>query len=251
MTESSYDNLAADYHWLFTDEHVSGQTFSQLYGRALARLRPGAKVLDCACGAGFEAIALTQAGFQVSATDASEGMVAEARRRFERTGLDIPVTQCSWDALPGLFGAEFDGVVCVGNSLAHSPSPEAMVDSLRAMCSVLRPGGLLVLESRDWEHVRSARQRLEVRDRVAVRDGVRGFTVLIWTIPDRIEETHVAELVVFLERDLVVSHRLVELRFIAYTIDDLTAYLREAGFGELGRYDRSPGRYVMTARKAE
>jgi SAM-dependent methyltransferase len=251
MTPSSYDLLATDYHWLFTDEHVSGQTFLELYGRALARLRPGGKVLDCACGAGFEVISLTRAGFSVSATDASEGMVAEARRRLERGGLDLPVDRCSWEELPARFGAEFDGVFCVGNSLAHSPSPEAMVASLRAMFSVLRPAGLLVLESRDWEHLRSAGQRLEVRERVAVRDGVRGFTVLFWTIPDHIEETHVAQLVVFLEHDLVVSHRLVELRFIAYTVDDLEAHLRAAGFGELEAYDGHPGRYVMTARRPE
>jgi SAM-dependent methyltransferase len=250
MTASSYDVLATDYHWLFTDEHVSGQTFREQYGRALARLRPGGKVLDCACGAGFEVISLAQAGFSVSATDASEGMVAEARRRLERAGLDVRVGRCSWEELPGRFEAEFDGVFCVGNSLAHSPSPEAMVASLRAMFSVLRPGGVLVLESRDWERLRSAGQRLEVRERVAVRDGVRGFTVLFWTIPEHIEETHLAELVVFLEHDLVVSHRLVELRFIAYTVDDLKAQLRGAGFGELDTYDGYPGRYVMTARRS-
>lgn len=250
MSTDSYDELAAHYHWLFTDEHLSGETFFTVHGPALGRIHRGARVLDCACGAGFEAIALRRAGYEVTATDASDGMVAEARRNLAEAALEVPVSQCRWEDLPDRFGEEFDAVVCVGNSIAHSESRAGMIAALTAMHQVLVPGGFLVLESRDWERQRAERQRLEVRPRVAVRDGVRGFTVFIWTIPDDIEAPHVAELLVLLERDLTLSHRLVELRFTAYTRHDLIARLEEAGFGDIVVTPGRPGRYVVSALRA-
>lgn len=246
MTEGSYDDLATDYHWLFTDEHVSGATFFTIHASALERIRPGGRVLDCACGAGFEAIALARAGYEVAASDASEGMVAVARRNLDQAGLDVAVSQLRWDELPGRFGREFDAVLCVGNSIAHCDGPAAMATSLRAMHDVLAPGGVLVLESRDWERQRSEHRRLEVRSRVAVRDGVRGFTVFVWTIPERIDEPHVAELIVLLEREFEVSHHLVELRFMAYTLEELVGHLTEAGFVAPVVTPGRPGRYVLS-----
>ncbi len=246
MTSGSYDDLARDYHWLFTDEHVSGETFLAGHAPALQRIGPGAEVLDCACGAGFEAIALQRAGYRVTASDGSEGMVAEARRNLAEAGLDVPVSTCPWVDLPSRFDRPFDAVLCVGNSIAHCEGADDMTASLRAMHGVLRPGGVLVLESRHWERQRAERQRLEVRGRVAVRDGVRGLTVFVWTIPDDIDEPHVAEVIVLTERDLAVSHHLVELRFSAYTVDELIRRASEAGFADPVVTGGRPDRYLLT-----
>ena len=120
VTGSAYDDFAADYHWIFSDEHVSGEQFLRRYRDVLAALPARAEVLDCACGTGLEALTLARNGFRVTACDASEGMVAEARRLFADSGVEVPVEPCTWDRLPSSFPARFDAVFCTGNSISHA-----------------------------------------------------------------------------------------------------------------------------------
>ncbi len=250
MPTSPYDAFAEDYNWLFSDEHLSGERFLQLYRPVLDDLPAGGEILDCACGVGTEAIALARAGYKVTASDGSEGMVARARHNVAAAGLDIPLSHCRWDELPGRFEPRFDLAFCIGNSIAHSPGREAMLASLAAMSSVLVQGGRLVVESRDWERMREERQRFEVRENAPVRDGVRGFCVYVWTIPDRWEEDHVADVLVVLERDGAVSHHSTELRFMAYPRSELLASLAISGFEAMEVSEAGRGRYFVTARKA-
>lgn len=105
-------------------------------------------MLDCACGTGLVARALLDAGYDVRACDASPAMVARARAR----GVEAEVRR--WEDLPA--GA-FDAVLCVGSSLAHARDRRA---ALSRMAGALRPGGLLLVTSRDWERERSRTERV-------------------------------------------------------------------------------------------
>ena len=71
-----YDSFAADYHWLFSG--VADRPFLEEHEELLEALGPGARILDCACGIGIDAVALAHEGYTVCAADASAGMVAEA-----------------------------------------------------------------------------------------------------------------------------------------------------------------------------
>ncbi len=56
-------------------------------------------VLDLGCGLGRHAIAFAQAGFQVSATDASEEAIRHLRGEADRLGLSIVVLYYSLPVL--------------------------------------------------------------------------------------------------------------------------------------------------------
>lgn len=249
MSESPYDDFAPDYHWIHPDDQVSGRRFFEHYGGLLSEVRARSAILDCACGAGFDAMALAEAGYQVAASDGSAGMVEHARASIAAAGLDIPVTCCTWEKLPVHYGPEFDAVLCLGNSIAHCADAAAMADAFAGMRAVLRPGGLLVVESRDWEQLHAERQRLEVRDHVAIRDGARGICVYIWTIPEGWDEPHRAEIVVLLDRDGELSHRVVELSFTPYREAELVDRLVRAGFEHRATGRLRKGRYVVSARR--
>jgi SAM-dependent methyltransferase len=249
VTADPYDALAADYHWIFPDEHLSGKRFTEQYGGILARLAPASDVLDCACGIGVEALALARAGHRVTASDGSAGMVTQARAAVAASGLAVDVSRCAWEELPSRFGPRFDGVFCLGNSIAHSPDGKAMARSLAGMATLLRPGGLLVVESRDWEGLRLARERIELRGPSSVREAARGFCLYVWTIPERWEEPHVAEIVVVVEHEGEVRHRRVELRFAPYRREELVRWLGEAGLGTIEVTETRVGRYVVTGRR--
>ena len=250
MTPSAYDSFAADYHWIYSEDHISGEGFLRRYRDVLAALPAGTEVLDCACGTGLEALALARGGFRVSASDASEGMVARARRLLADAGVEVQVECCTWDGLPSAFQTRYDAVFCTGNSVAHTEGTVAMVTAFAGMREVLRSGGVLVVESRDWEQMYAQRPRLEVRDHVAVRDGVRGLALYVWTIPATWGEPCTAEIVLLLDDGASLAHRLVELRFTPYRRAELTERLEAAGFEDLKVVDDRPGWYFVTARRS-
>ena len=115
---------------------------------AVARVRPGERILDVASGSGDLARAFAARGAQVWMSDINGPMLARGRDRLLDAGHMIPAVRCDAERLP--FGnASFD-CVSVGFGLRNMTRKEA---ALAEMARVLRPGGrLLVLEfSRVWK----------------------------------------------------------------------------------------------------
>ena len=66
-------------------------------GGAVARLiRPGDTVLECACGPGAISAAIAPACARVVATDYSEGMLKQARKKLARFRDSIPARSSSY-----------------------------------------------------------------------------------------------------------------------------------------------------------
>ncbi len=107
----------------------------------LARLQPGERVLDVACGSGvLTRAALAAVGPQGEAVgcDVSAGMVAVA----QATSIGCHFLRTDAQAVDAVLPpGHFDVVLC-GLGLMYMPDPEA---SLAAMARCLRPGGRLVV----------------------------------------------------------------------------------------------------------
>jgi SAM-dependent methyltransferase len=106
--------------------------------RGLLDTLPPGPVLDAACGTGRHAAHLAGAGREVIGVDASEAMLAVARRRLP--GADLRVGDLA--ALP-LPDASVAGAVCA-LALSHEPDLGPAVAELGR---VLRPGGRLVISN--------------------------------------------------------------------------------------------------------
>ncbi|MEV4361290.1 methyltransferase domain-containing protein [Nonomuraea sp. NPDC049625] len=251
-----YRDLAVDYHWIFADEivnapgviggtSVSSREFIQAVVDALP---PGAPVLDCACGIGADAMALAYAGFRVTATDGSPQMVAEARRRVPG-GVELLTSR--WEDLPAAVTGPYELVLCLGNSLVHTGSREAMVVALSGMRQVLSPTGTLIVDSRNWELLYRERRRIVVGDRVRERDGVRSTCVYVWTFPESFGEPCLAEILFVQEHpDGTLSHHRHTIDFLPFTPADLEARLAEAGFTVVGSSYRPENPQYAIAAKA-
>src|SRR3954452_9332184 len=99
-------------------------------------------------------------------------MVARTRSLAAEHGVAVDAHTCTWEELPRPgWDDRFEAVFCVGNSLAHAQGRDGRRLALRAMASVLRPGGKLVLTSRNWELVRGRGSGLSVAAEVIERDG--------------------------------------------------------------------------------
>ena len=111
------------------------------------------RVLDAATGSGFHAVKLAEAGFNVTATDGAKDMVQAARKNVEERGLSVRCEVADWRELKSVVGGGFDAVICLGNSLGHIFNGKDMDETMRGFREVLNPGGLLVLDQRNYDTV--------------------------------------------------------------------------------------------------
>jgi ubiquinone/menaquinone biosynthesis C-methylase UbiE len=109
---------------------------------AAADIGPSSIVADVGIGTGFIAEGALAAGAHVIGVDSSEGMLAEAQKRFAEEKFEARAGDV--ESLP-LKTAEVDAVFA-NMVLHHAPDPPA---AIREMARVLKPGGRLVITDAD------------------------------------------------------------------------------------------------------
>ena len=246
----SYLTFAADYDWLFDDDVLTdgGAINYPAAARLFQRAERGQAVLDASCGTGINAAVLARRGFDVWGTDGSEAMIEQAAARFRREQLAIPVRRCLWADLPRTLAERFDIVLCVGNSLVHAAGRDAMVEALTGLRKMARPGGHVVIDSRNWEKLHAERRIVQVANRVVARDGRRCLNFYAWEIPERLQDEHVAHIVfVFEDAERVETHE-YPVPFRPFTLAELRERLELAGLREVDNdFDASRDQYCLIA----
>jgi ubiquinone/menaquinone biosynthesis C-methylase UbiE len=142
-----FDATVSYWDEVYRGQDLQGVMYQQRQAAVLeyvdaADLKPGARTLEIGCGAGHLTVRLAERNLQVSAIDASPGMVELAARQAHEAGYgeQVDVSQADVHTLP-YESAHFDAVVAVGViPWLHSPD-----DAVAEMARVLRPGGQLVL----------------------------------------------------------------------------------------------------------
>ena len=138
----------------------------------LARLESGETVLDVGCGTGSLALAAKRrvgASGRVFGLDASPEMIARARRKAAKAGLELTFEVGTAEALP-YSAARFDAVLST-LMLHHLPRP-ARLECAREMLRVVKPGGrvLAVDFGRDRAHGKGLLARLHRHGGVPLAD---------------------------------------------------------------------------------
>jgi sarcosine/dimethylglycine N-methyltransferase len=112
-------------------------------------------VADIATGTGFHAVKLAEAGFKVTATDGAATMVEKTIANAHAHGVALHhVCVADWLELHEIFGDNaFDAVVCLGNAFTHLQEHEARRDALAAIYAVLKPGGIVMLDHRNYDSI--------------------------------------------------------------------------------------------------
>jgi SAM-dependent methyltransferase len=111
------------------------------------------RVLDAAAGIGTQLFGLASRGHRLCGNDLSAGAISRARAESVLRGVPAAFTVADMRALP-YADDSLDAVVCADNAVAHLESPHDLTAALAEMRRVVRPGGHVLVSTRDYEEAR-------------------------------------------------------------------------------------------------
>lgn len=153
ITQTFYDNLASQYDKLFLDWQSTTQEQAVILNQLFSDngFDKTARVLDCACGIGTQAIGLASFGYHVTASDISDGELAEAKERAAKNNVTIRFEHADFCALSETFSEPFDIVIAMDNALPHMLSKSALNAAIQSITNQIVPGGMFVASIRDYD----------------------------------------------------------------------------------------------------
>ncbi len=197
-------------------------------------------ILDTACGTGQHAIALAKADFQCTGADFSQEMVAAARRNAKKAGLKMNFQQAGFGELATTFGQDrFDGLICLGNSLPHLLDPVSLADALADFKAVLRPGGKIILQNRNFDLVLAARVRWMPPQ--TYQEGEETWIFARFYDFDADGRLTFNIQILHNEGKGAFDQQVISTRLWPMKKDLLVDFLREAGFSDLGFFGNLEG----------
>ena len=159
ITQTFYDNMASQYDKLFADWQTATKEQAVILDRIFAAygFDRSSSVLDCACGIGTQAIGLAGMGYDVTASDISDGELAEAAERAEANGVRIHFAHADFCALSDTFHEQFEVVIAMDNALPHMLTGESLEAAVRSITGQVSPGGIFVASIRDYDSLLESR----------------------------------------------------------------------------------------------
>ena len=155
IIQTFYDNMASSYDKLFLDWTATTKEQAVILDKIFKEngFDHSANILDCACGIGTQAIGLAAIGYQVTASDISDGELAEARERAKKNNVQIRFEHADFCALSDTFAEQFDIVIAMDNALPHMLTSEDLRKAVTSIAGQTKPGGIIVASIRDYDAI--------------------------------------------------------------------------------------------------
>ena len=153
IIQTFYDSMASHYDKLFLDWQSTIHEQAVILDRIFRNngFDRGASILDCACGIGTQSIGLAALGYPVTASDISDGELAEAAKRAAENHVDIRFEHADFCALSDTFRETFDIIICMDNALPHMLSRNALETAIKSIVDRIKDGGIFVASIRDYD----------------------------------------------------------------------------------------------------
>lgn len=162
-------------------------------------------LLDIACGEGSFAVAMAQAGYQVTGVDQSQQMIDLACKRAQEADARVDFWVDDMRSLS--FSNHFDLATCFFDSMNYLLTIRDLQDAIRSAFNALKPGGVYIFDMNtvyglavDWMREKTYIQN-EADDFIEIHRQAFDYENLIATLQitifkqsgdlwERIEETH-------------------------------------------------------------
>ena len=223
---SAYENLAFSYDRLTND--VDYEKIVAFYYEILARenIRPRTAV-DLACGTGSVALLLARDGKQVVGVDLSEEMLTVAAQKAQEAGCAVQFICQPLQELQLAKGVDL--AVCALDGLDYILEPADCKEAIRRVYKALNPGGVFIFDVNTPEKLRAMDGQVFLDEDDDVYCVWRG---------EFDEERNICSYGMDLfQRHGGVWHRSFEEHCeYAYSIEQLSEYLKAAGFNQIRVY---------------
>jgi len=227
-----YDEFARQYDAITRREDSAG-TVGMFCDRLRSRYTIGS-ALDVACGTGRFSLALARRGVDMTGVDLSEGLIRQARTHAEAIGLDVQWRQCTMEKLDGDVPGPFDAVLCMGNSIPHLLTDEALHSALAGFVQRLGNDGVLVLHLLNYGPILARRERVVAVTRHDQAEYVRFY--------DFLDEHRLRfNLLEIHWEHSQPTHRLHETELCPWRVEELRDALASAGFGRVETFGSMNG----------
>lgn len=175
-----YDELSTSYHRLYPDWQVAIDEQGRALHEVLVRSqgRGPHRVLDSAAGTGTQLLGLAAHGHVLCGSDVSAGAIRRAREEATARGVAAAFAVADLRAQPWADDS-FDAVVCADNAVAHLLTPRELTAALAELLRVTRPGGHVLVSTRDYEEARRVHPPGTL-PQVARIGGTTSVTVQVW-----------------------------------------------------------------------
>lgn len=255
-----YDQFASDYDRFVNWENRLAfelPLIEMILGAVKYSPERSIQILDAACGTGMHALALAKAGYEVAGADFFKEMISKARQNASAAKLDLRFEVSGFGMLSKTFtDARFDVLLCLGNSLPHVLSLDALQEAVKDFYDCLRPGGLLMIQNRNFDAVMRKKDRW--MEPQVFREGEEEW--IFQRFYDFNQDGSIRFNIVNLHRkaDSEWNSNVVSTRLMPQLRDEMEAQLVEAGFHQvrsMGGLDGSAfdplvsGNLILVARK--
>lgn len=159
ITQTFYDNMASQYDKLFLDWNATTHEQAVILDRIFRNngFDRSSSVLDCACGIGTQSIGLASLGYDMTASDISDGELAEAAKRAAANNVSIRFEHADFCALSKTFPEAFDIIICMDNALPHMLSHDALASALASITGRMKKDSIFVASIRDYDALLSSK----------------------------------------------------------------------------------------------
>ncbi len=138
------------------------------------------EILDVSIGSGMVTLPLADLGYRLTGSDLSENMLNKCRENAKAQGIDIQLFESDFRKVhETAAGKQFDCVMSTGNALPYVENEDIAV-ALASMDRLVRPGGYIYLDSRNWDRILANRQRFYFYRPQMLPDGTRMDRFQVW-----------------------------------------------------------------------
>lgn len=223
----AYEALAAAYDAL---------TYDIAYDETLAFMQQILKksglepktVVDLACGTGSLSVRLAAQGYCVYGVDLSEEMLTQAAAKAMQLPENPPYFICQ-DMCELELPEPVDWIVCMLDSVNYLLEPACCAKMMQRVAACLRPGGMFIFDINTPEKLRSLDGQVFLDETEQ--------TYCVWrTEFDAAKRICYYGVDLFQRQGALWERSFEEHRQYAYTPEELTSYLQQAGFSQVMLY---------------
>jgi glycine/sarcosine N-methyltransferase len=219
LEPSAFYNRLADVYDGMTQFSVRLDANRTLLGELLDR-HPAKRIVDMGCGTGVHSIALAQLGNDVTGVDVSAGMLGKAATHAADAGARVELLL--GDFLSPVPRTPVDLLLCLGNSLPHLDSVEALQAVLSHWRGLVKQDGHVVIQLLNYRRVLDLGERIvNIR-----RDG--GTTIVRFY--DFLDTRLRFNILSITETPDGLEHDLQSTLLSPFTAEDIESAAVEAGF---------------------